>query len=65
MEDSTPWPFMGTGHGLPLERTDPTTLWTSEGQHVDRQESTGIGGSLIVITTTWTWTLTLEPDAGQ
>ena len=56
---------MGTGHGLPLERTDPTIPWTSEGQHVDRQESTGIGGGLIVITNTWTWKLTLEPDGGQ
>ncbi len=65
VENWTPWPFMGTGHGLPLERTDPTIPWTSEGQHVDRQESTGIGGGLIVITTTWTWKLTLEPDAGQ
>jgi hypothetical protein len=32
---------------------------------VDRQEETGIGGGLIVITNAWTWKLTLEPDAGQ
>jgi hypothetical protein len=53
--------------GLPLERTDPTIPWTSEGQHVDRRELTGGGGAgdPIVITTTWTWKLTLEPDAGQ
>ena len=60
LDCSTSW-----STGLPLERADPTIPWTSEGQHVDRQESTGIGGGLIVITTTWTWKLTLEPDAGQ
>jgi len=65
VEDWTPWPFHGTNPGLPFERTDPTIPWTSEGQHVDRREETGIGGGLIVITTTWTWKLTIEPDAGQ
>ena len=65
VEDWTPWPFRGTNPGLPFERTDPTIPWTSEGQHVDRREETGIGGGLIVITTTWTWKLTIEPDAGQ
>jgi|GEM_PF-6781654 len=48
---------------LPLGRTDPTIPTSSEGQIVDRQEETGIGGGLIVITNTWTWKLTLEPDA--
>jgi hypothetical protein len=54
-----------TGKGIPLERTDPTIPWTSEGQHVARRELTGIGGGLIVITDTWTWKLTLEPDNGE
>jgi hypothetical protein len=61
-EDWTPWPFP---QGLPLGRTDPTIPTTSEGEKVDRQERTGIGGGLEVITTTWTWKLTIEPDAAQ
>jgi hypothetical protein len=64
-EDWTTWPLTGTGQGLPLNRTDPTIPTTTAGQKVDRQESTGIGGGLIVITSTWTWTLTIEPDAAQ
>jgi hypothetical protein len=50
---------------LPLGRTDPTIPVTSEGQILDQQEETGIGGGLIVITNAWTWKLTLEPDATQ
>jgi hypothetical protein len=61
-EDWNLWPFP---QGLPLGRTDPTIPTSSEGEHVDRQESTGIGGGLIVITTTWRWQLTLDPDAAQ
>jgi len=64
-EDWTLWPFRSTG--LPFDRADPTIPWTSAGQHVDRQESTGLGGAgdPIVTTTTWTWNLTLEPDGGE
>jgi hypothetical protein len=63
VEDWTGWPFGSTG--LPFERADPTTPWTSEGQHVDRQESGRSYGDPSVFTTTWTWKLTIEPDAGQ
>jgi hypothetical protein len=59
------WDFSRFPHELPLGRTDPTIPTTSEGQKVDRQEETGIGGGLIVITNTWTWKLTLEPDVAQ
>jgi hypothetical protein len=62
VESWTPWPFP---QGLPLGRTDPTIPTSSEGEHVDRQESTGLGGGLIVSTTTWRWQLTLEPEAAQ
>lgn len=48
---------------IPLGRTDPTIPVTSEGQIVDQQEDTGIGGGVIVTTNAWTWKLTLEPDA--
>jgi hypothetical protein len=65
VEDWTPWPFTGTGSGPPLNRTDPTIPTTAQGQKVDRQQSTGIGGGTIVITTTWTWQMTVEPDAAQ
>jgi hypothetical protein len=59
------WDFWRFPPALPLGRTDPTIPTTSEGQTVDREESTGIGGSLIVVTNTWSWKLTLEPDAAQ
>ena len=65
VESWTPWAFLPNGHGFPLERTDPTIPWTSEGQAVDRDESPGLCDGLIVITRTWTWKLTLEPDTGQ
>jgi len=66
-EDWNYWPFIGTGQGIPLDRTDPTIPWTSNGEHVDQQHSTGFGGDgdPIVITRTWHWQLTLEPDTGQ
>src|SRR5262245_44311386 len=63
VESWTGWPFGSTG--LPFERADPTTPWTSEGQHVYRQESGRAYGDPTVITTTWTWKLTIEPDGGQ
>jgi hypothetical protein len=59
------WQWPSFPDVLPLGRTDPTIPTTSQGEHVDRQEQTGIGGGLIVITTTWTWKLTIEPDAAQ
>jgi hypothetical protein len=62
-ESWTLWPQFP--QELPLGRTDPTIPTTSEGQMIDRQEETGIGGGLIVITGTWTWKPTLEPDAAQ
>jgi hypothetical protein len=58
------WPF-SSGAGLPLERTDPTTPWTTTGQHVTRSVVPQPDGSQIVTTDTWSWKLTLEPDAGQ
>lgn len=66
-EDWNYWPFIGTGQGIPLDRTDPTIPWTSNGQHVDERHFTGYGGAgdPIVVTHTWTWQLTLEPDPGQ
>ena len=52
--------------GLPLERTDPTIPWTSDGtaRHPERGPGSA-DGTQIVITDTWSWKLTLEPDAGQ
>jgi hypothetical protein len=67
VESWTPWTFLPNGQGFPLNRTDPTIPCTSEGQYVDRQETTGLGGAAdpIIVTTTWTWKLTLEPEAAQ
>ena len=67
VEDWNYWPFSGTGPGIPLDRTDPTIPWTSDGaaRRPAASRPVGVGGGLIVITTTWTWKLTLEPDTGQ
>jgi hypothetical protein len=63
--ESFGWPWGLGVPGHPLDRTDPTTPWTTTGQHVTRNEFTDADGIQSAITDTWTWKLTLEPDAGQ
>jgi hypothetical protein len=63
--ESFGWPWGLGVPGHPLDRTDPTTPWTTTGQHVTRNEFTDPDGIQSSITDTWSWKLTLEPDAGQ